>query len=195
MNTSVLIDRKQQIMEAAQVLFTSKGYGASSMRDIAKEVGVEAASLYNHFSSKEEILKEICSKMATHFFEAIQPLEHKKFSAVQKLEKAIEKHVQVIIEHNEASAVFFHEWKHLNEPYLSEFKKQRHSYEKKFIQIINEGVDQKRFRPMQVKLVSFVIFSALNATYDLQKSHIKRKEKEIAKQISDIIINGLKISN
>lgn len=188
----VIFDRKQQIQQVAQNLFRTKGYGASSMRDIAKEVGVEAASLYNHFSSKEDILKDICFQMATHFFEAIEPLEKKKFSAKQKLEKAIEQHVLVIVNHLDASAVFFHEWKHLKEPYLSEFKALRNKYEKKFIQIINEGFEQKLFRKVEVKIVSFTVFSALNATYDLYKPNGKLSAKDISKNISDIIINGLK---
>ena len=188
----VIFDRKQQIQQVAQNLFRTKGYGASSMRDIAKEVGVEAASLYNHFSSKEDILKDICFQMATHFFEVIEPLEKKKFSAKQKLEKAIEQHVSVIVTNLDASAVFFHEWKHLKEPYLGEFKTLRNKYEKKFIQIINEGFEQKLFRKVEVKIVSFTVFSALNATYDLYKPNGKLSAKDISKNISDIIINGLK---
>lgn len=44
---------------AATVLFAAKGYSAVSMRDIAEEVGIQAASLYNHFPSKEELWREV----------------------------------------------------------------------------------------------------------------------------------------
>ena len=189
--TEIILDRKKQIQFVAQSLFKTKGYGASSMRDIAKEVGVEAASLYNHISSKEEMLKEICFEMADQIFEGIGPIEKKKFSAKQKLEKVIENHVSVIVNNIDASIVFFHEWKHLNEPYLSEFKILRNEYEKKFIKIIEEGFTQKLFRKVDVKIVSFIIFSALNATYDLYKPNGKLSAKDISKTMSNIIINGL----
>jgi AcrR family transcriptional regulator len=190
--SEILLDRKQQILLVAQNLFKTKGYGASSMRDIAKEVGVEAASLYNHFSSKEDLLREICFDMAEQFFDEIAPLEKKKFSAKQKLEKAIENHVSVIVKNIDASSVFFHEWKHLSEPHLSDFKTLRNKYEKKFTQIINEGAEQKVFRNVDLKIVTFTIFSALNATYDLYKPNGKLNAKDISKKLSDIIINGLK---
>ena len=50
---------KEKIMDAAIVLFSEKGYDNVSMRDIAGEVGIKASSIYNHFPSKQDILKSI----------------------------------------------------------------------------------------------------------------------------------------
>ena len=46
------MSRKEQIDLAATNLFKTKGYSATSMRDIASTVGIEAASLYSHISYK-----------------------------------------------------------------------------------------------------------------------------------------------
>jgi AcrR family transcriptional regulator len=50
---------KERIIDAAVMLFSQKGYDTVSMRDIAREVGIKAASIYNHFSSKRDILTGI----------------------------------------------------------------------------------------------------------------------------------------
>lgn len=50
---------KEKIFEAALKLFSEKGFNASSVRDITKEAGVTVAALYNHFRSKNELLKAI----------------------------------------------------------------------------------------------------------------------------------------
>lgn len=50
---------RQTVLMAALKLFAEKGYAAASMRDIASEVGVKPASIYSHYSSKEQILVEL----------------------------------------------------------------------------------------------------------------------------------------
>ena len=54
-----LMSTKRKILVSAVGLFASKGYTETSVRDIATAVGIKPASLYNHFSSKEDILASI----------------------------------------------------------------------------------------------------------------------------------------
>jgi len=55
--------RREEILDAAQKLFTLKGYDATSTTDILKEVGIAKGTLYYHFSSKEEILDAMIERM------------------------------------------------------------------------------------------------------------------------------------
>ena len=50
---------KQNIFDVSVKLFSEKGYDAVSLREIAAEVGITNAAIYNHFSSKESILTDI----------------------------------------------------------------------------------------------------------------------------------------
>lgn len=52
-------DTKQRIFNAAAKLFAQKGYSDTTIRDIAEEVGIRGAALYNHYASKEDILNDI----------------------------------------------------------------------------------------------------------------------------------------
>src|SRR5215470_15736920 len=49
-------DREEQVRAAALRLFKEKGYHATSMRDIAAEVGINKGSLYSYIRSKEDLL-------------------------------------------------------------------------------------------------------------------------------------------
>lgn len=121
MKTVVKKSRKQQIEQKATILFQERGYAATSMRDLAQVLGIEAASLYSHIKSKEEILQKICFRMAKEFFKAWQEVELETTSFSSKMEKAMIAHVKVITKDTDASAVFFNEWRHLSEPYLGGF--------------------------------------------------------------------------
>lgn len=55
--------RRTEILDAAQHLFTAKGVHATSMEDILKEVGIAKGTLYYHFRSKEEILRAIIERI------------------------------------------------------------------------------------------------------------------------------------
>lgn len=50
---------RRQILEAAYNLFVERGFQGSSMRNIADEAGIKAASIYNHFEGKESIFREV----------------------------------------------------------------------------------------------------------------------------------------
>lgn len=51
--------RRQQIVDAALAVFARSGYHASSLREIAKRVGVTTAGVMHHFASKEELFTEV----------------------------------------------------------------------------------------------------------------------------------------
>lgn len=181
--------RKQQIEEKATELFKVKGYAASSMRDLALVLGIEAASLYSHIKSKEEILQKICFRMADAFFRAME--EVTATTPDKQLEEAIVAHFKVISQNLAASAVFFHEWRHLSEPYLSEFLQLRSRYENIFVRIIREGIRQQIFRPVDEKFAMMTILSSINWTHQWYRSDGQMSEEEIGNKLSTLLINGL----
>ncbi len=54
---------RDKILDVSLTLFSSKGYKATTMRDIAAEVGVRQGAIYNHFKGKEEILQHLINGM------------------------------------------------------------------------------------------------------------------------------------
>lgn len=66
---------REQVLEAAARLFTSKGYAATSTREIADAVGIRQASLYYHFAGKGEIVTELLSQTIRPTVEAVARIE------------------------------------------------------------------------------------------------------------------------
>ena len=56
---------KQKILDTSLKLFASNGYKATTVREIAKAIGIEQSALYNHFKNKDEILETIINDLAS----------------------------------------------------------------------------------------------------------------------------------
>lgn len=55
-------ERKKQILDAAEALFSAKGYEKTSTADILEKVGIARGTMYYHFRSKEEILDALINR-------------------------------------------------------------------------------------------------------------------------------------
>lgn len=66
---------KENIIYQALTLFSDRGYEGVSMRDIARAVGIKAASIYNHFKSKEDIFNSILDEMSKRYEEAVSKMQ------------------------------------------------------------------------------------------------------------------------
>jgi AcrR family transcriptional regulator len=185
-----VLARKDQIRDKAQTLFRERGYAATSMRDLADSLGIEAASLYNHISSKEEILHEICFRMADEFFSAIEPIVASSLDPKEKLRATLEAHLSVIASNADASGVFLHEWRHMGEPFLGDFKLMRRRYEQIFRKIVEEGTGLGVFRKIDAAITARTLLSATNWTYESHKSHRKTSAEEL-NEITTILIEGI----
>lgn len=188
----VSLNTRQNIRNTAQRLFRERGYAAIGMRELARQVGIEAPSIYNHYKSKDDLLREICFDIAAQFFAAFDKQVNPTDKPLQQLKSAITAHVGVIANNLEASEVFFTEWVFLNEPHLGKFKKLRHNYEIKWRTIIDSGIKKGEFKKVNTRLATFTIFSALNATHDLYKSNEPILPEEIAEEISGLLLKGIK---
>lgn len=185
--------RKKQVIRMAAVLFREKGYAAASMRDLAQKLGIEAASLYSHISSKEEILRILCFDMAAEFRASLDAVEKMKVSPSEKLRIGIEEHVKVMARDLTASAVFMNEHRHLSQPYLREFLLLRINYINRFKKIIQEGIRSGEFKQhVDTKLSVMTLFSALNWMPLWYSPENSIKPAELGRQLADMLINGLK---
>ncbi|MEQ9592087.1 MAG: TetR/AcrR family transcriptional regulator [Cyclobacteriaceae bacterium] len=187
------LSRKEQVIRRAAELFREKGYAASSMRDLAQKLGIEAASLYSHIKSKEEILHSLCFDMAAEFRKSLDEVEKLEVTASEKLRLGIIGHIKVMAEDLTASAVFMNEHRHLSQPSLREFLLLRINYINRFKAIIESGVKSNEFKDnIDTKLSVMTLFSSLNWMPLWYNPDDKIDSVNIGQQLAEMLINGLK---
>lgn len=192
MAESLNINRKEQIIDAAALLFKQKGYASTTMRDLATELGIEAASIYHHIKSKEELLESICFDMANKFILNAKEVNDIYFNAEQKLRSAIKFHVEIITQNQNQSAVFLGEWRNLSEPNLTSFKQLRQQYENQFTIILMDGENEDIFDQVDKKFAVLSILSTINFVNEWYRPDGKMNAAEIAEKLSNFIMGGLR---
>jgi AcrR family transcriptional regulator len=184
--------KKDVITKKASQLFKEKGFSATSMRDLAESIGVEAPSLYNHIGSKNEILQEICFRIANLFMAHISEVEASDQTVLAKIEMIMRFHIKMMMDEYESVYVSDHEWKHLPEPYLSNFKNQRRSYRARLAEIIKQGVKNKELKNVDPYVAVLTMLSAIGGIESWQRSKKNVDAKSLEENMVRILIGGLK---
>jgi AcrR family transcriptional regulator len=186
------ISRKDVIVSKAATLFREKGYKAASMRDLAEAVGVEAASLYNHIKSKSELLHELVFSVANKFVLKLDEIESESISSLHKMEKILRFHISEMINHYEEVYVSDREWKHLSDPYLSNYQNQRRVYRKRLAAIIEEGIRNNEIKAIDAPTVVLIFLHAVSGIESWHRSTKKITAEELEQNMVAILIDGLK---
>lgn len=190
--TTYNISKKEIIIDKAAALIREKGFKAASMRDLAEIIGVEAASLYNHIKSKNELLYEICLHVANVYNKKINIISDEQISSIEKIEMLLRFHIQCMIQNFEKVFVSDREWKHLSEPYLSNFQNLRRNYRKKFAAIIEEGIKKEEIKKIDATTAVLIMLYAVSGIESWHRSKQKISGIELEENMIAILVAGLK---
>jgi AcrR family transcriptional regulator len=163
----VEITRRQAIEEAASLLFRERGYSGTSVRDIARAVDIQGASLYAHVTSKQDVLWSIVEPIAARFEAAADAVEAgdpgaAAFGRGAYLVALVRAHVGVITDDIQRASVFVHEWRALQGDRRAQIERRRDAYEARFTATIEDGVRTGAFDVPEPDVAATYVLTALN---------------------------------
>lgn len=182
--------RKDEIVKTAAKLFKKKGYSAVTMRDIAKTMGIKAASLYNHIQSKQDILKSIIISIAEEFTTGMELIKSSNTNSLEKLHQIVVLHVDITSRNTYQMAALNNDWMHL-EDQLDYYLSLRQNYEDDFINIIQSGIDAKEIVDSHPEIIMFSMLSTLRSLYLWIPKKEDLNHHELAENLSNVLIKGI----
>jgi len=183
--------RKEQIYFAAGGLFSRKGYHATSVRDIARELNLQGGSLYAHIESKEDVLWEIVQRAASEFLQQVAPIADERAPAPDRLRRMIVEHIRIVTDRLEDATVFFHEWRFLAPERRDCITLRRDEYEAAFRRVIEEGVARSEFRAVDPRLTAVAVLSTVNGVYQWYRPDGPLSPTQIAESFAELFLHGL----
>ena len=190
-----MTNRKREILAQCQSILKEKGYAATSVRDIAKVLEMEPASLYSHFKNKEDILKITCFEMADKFELAVKEVNDIYFNAAEKLRMAIKLHVEILTQNLDSAIIFIRDWRNLTGDTFEQFVSKRNLYEEGFKEIVQTGIDEGVFKETDKKFATLTILSSVNWIVEWYKPNGTLSAEQIADKLSSFILSGLEKDN
>ncbi|HET7182325.1 MAG TPA: TetR/AcrR family transcriptional regulator [Candidatus Limnocylindrales bacterium] len=163
----VEISRRQAIEDVASDLFREHGYAGTSIRDIARALSVQGASLYAHVTSKEDVLWAIVDRAATRFERAADAAESNAEithpgDPVEALAALVRAHVDVLTQDVGEASVFVHEWRALGADRRNAILQRRDTYQQRFRRRIEDGIAVGAFAMTDPAIAANTLLSALN---------------------------------
>jgi AcrR family transcriptional regulator len=184
--------QRQLILDEAAHLFKERGFGSSSMRDLGARVGLDAASMYNHIKSKDEILEIICFQVSDTYIAQLTEVEQMAATYLEKITELLRRHVRLMTKDGAAVSVANNEWKALTEPRLTEFKQARKRYEKGFAALIDQGIAAGELQAVNVSVALFTLLSAVRWVELWYRPGRNLSAAELEADLITMLLDGLK---
>lgn len=179
-------ERKNEILDVADELFSKKGFDGTSTNDILEKVGIARGTLYHHFKSKEEIMDALIERYSDRLLGAAQEV------AADKNTPLVDRIIRVVMSMNLSGGSSEEIMEHIHRPQNALM----HQKIQKMIingltpilsEIICEGIEQGVFRtPYPYECMEMVVTYA-NTIFD--DDMVQMTNEDRATRIQAFIFN------
>ena len=161
---------RAQIVDAAALLFRDQGYAATTIRQIAGSIGMQAGSVYYYFNSKDDILNEILLVGERSVMESVRAHEAASgpdASYRKRIECAIEGHLRALLEKSVYSSAYIRVYGQLPEDIKRLHRRRRNAYSKLWDELFTAAQAHGEIRPdISIVPLRLFVLGALNWTVE-----------------------------
>ena len=151
-------DTESRIFESARVLFNQWGYTAMTLRQIAKDVGIEVQSIYNYTSSKQALVEKLVragtAELHSSVVAAVASAAH---TPPARLKAAVQAHVLHYLSSASVVVFFRDSLVHFDSDTRTSLLVMLKEYEQVFKDLLREGIASGVFRELDVTPTTYAI--------------------------------------
>jgi AcrR family transcriptional regulator len=197
--------RQEAIMESARELFFAKGFSATTMDEIAHKAELSKGALYLYFPSKEDLYATVLNEGLKILFERMEAVFQLDLPPDQVIRKFGEVRYRYYLDYRDYYRIFFfreHRDVDVTRQLLSHkliqenLEKGMRSFQR-FIGIVQQGIDQRIFAPVDPRKAAAAFWGATNGVLflfeeELNKEIIGIDVEELIYYTMDLFIDALK---
>jgi len=181
--------RRHEIFGATVHLFFEKGFRETSMREIAESAGMGKSSLYDYFKTKDEILLWAVEDELLDLTVAAQAIVSQPTPAIERLRQVMKIHLDYLVSSKEFYLKLSFEVQRLDIESQKRIQVKRHAYQDMIRKLIDAGIREGTFRPVDSLLVTRILITALTPT--VFTSRPTGTPQEMLQEAFDVIMKGI----
>ena len=151
--------RTADVFRSAAELMVEKGYGGTSISDIAQAVGMTKAGLYHHISGKQDLLFQILSHALDELDRVVSAPVRSIKDPEERLRQLIRLNIQGSVKHGLVFTVLFSEANHLAPAQQEEIRGRIRDFHALIQRALQELADQGRLRNLDMNIATMLIMN------------------------------------
>jgi AcrR family transcriptional regulator len=190
--------RRAAILRAAGEVFHEQGVERTSLNDVGVRAGMDRASVYYYFASKEELFKEIVYDVVVENVRQAEAIAFGDDRPARKLRKVITALITSFAEHDPYLAIYVEEYlpghskTQAKYPGMEEIRREGKRYEQAVIRIVHEGIESGDLRPVaDEKLLAYMIIGMMNSSARWLRQPTRKTAMTAANAMAEVIVSGL----
>lgn len=155
---------EEEILRVAAACFNQRGYQATTLEDIASQVGISRVTFYTYFKNKEAVLKRVLDRMFKTYQQGLETIFTAPLPRREKLRQGVAHHIACLT-HDEAARFFLSEEKNLP-PQISRYVQQtQNKIEQMVEQEIAGGIERGEIIAVNARLLTHAFLGMCNWLY------------------------------
>lgn len=185
--------RRQDLVRIAAQEFARRGYRATTLRHIADAAGILPGSLYHHFGSKEELLREVMTLSTAEHVETLERIAADGRPAPEQLRAALRARLELYREQGLALGVVLQtDTTTLRADVFAPMRDLGYRIERAWTRILGNGVKDGFFEPdLDLRTTTFAVVGMLNWAHRWFDPDGRLGPAELADRWADLLLGGL----
>jgi len=159
----ILLEKRLAIAHAASELIFQNGYNETSMSQISRKMGIGKSTIYDYFSSKDEIILLLLDEPLGEVRSRAEQIETEAGTVVERLTRILEMHLDVLLRDKAFIFKLSFEFQRLPLEVQGRHEIKRQVYQDLLIRLIERGIKDGSFRPVDPVIAVKILLSTLSS--------------------------------
>jgi len=191
MARSKSLEKENEIHRVVARLFAYRGYHHTSMREIARELGMNQSSLYHYFTSKEDILFRLMDNAMDEVLGELEEIYAKDLSAEDKLKKVLHSYIRSYAGDQDRLILLVNEMNSLTESSRFILVDKQRQYVRLIKSILKGMFEQEKMREIDPAVSTFAFFGMVHYTIKWYHKDGPITVDELARLFVEIFTKGI----